>query len=615
MRFSPDHRLIDLMVGQLLYSSPDAAMRELVQNAEDACALQQVAAAQYTPRILIRYSKRENWVEVLDNGLGMNEETIQKSFAAVGANKENVAHIKELMEKAPDASQRQIGFFGVGILSCFGVAESVTTWTKMENNPGLAFSIPDYRSEFVVRDDVPIERGTRIQLQLKPNGPMQAEHVPAAAVRYARHAAHVQIEDVDSGEKHNVAESWHGADVAGAIRINDGNIRDGVCALHPNWNSTGAIPPPELILCNGGFLVKARDYALLPPEAIGYVGEVDVNPGGLTIQLNREGFVQDEKWQKLRSRLTAVYNHLILSRVDEWENTAFDELSLITDGHIERSVILLARGPTRSILIPDVLERLDRLLPRAVYMKIRGSEFALPMKSLLDKVGKEQTIYFTRTGEGPRQFQQTVSAAGASVQVTEVAQTEDLRAAHLQAKGALVIACRPRNYGYCLSESAQTLSVHDFDMLSQECQKRSVRLVHVNDATPEEVALAGAADSALFSELLGLGEPLKLIALDAGQNAVLRDFAGRLLNCNHPEVREVLRYLPEAVGNPVRRALLQTYMDLYSYQIESARQRTRQLLTMEDLSEQAQLTTGEFLREFLQSLLRPLIELPEKRDG
>jgi hypothetical protein len=53
-------------------------------------------------------------------------------------------------------------------------------------------------------------------------------------------------------------------------------------------------------------------------------------------------------------------------------------------------------------------------------------------------------------------------------------------------------------------------------------------------------------------------------------------------------------------------------MELHSFRLESARLRIKQLLTMPDLAEQAQLSTGEFLREFLRGILEPLIDLPEK---
>jgi hypothetical protein len=42
-------------------------------------------------------------------------------------------------------------------------------------------------------------------------------------------------------------------------------------------------------------------------------------------------------------------------------------------------------------------------------------------------------------------------------------------------------------------------------------------------------------------------------------------------------------------------------MDIQSYSLETARLRTKELLTMPDLSEQAQLSTGELLRAMLDS--------------
>jgi Histidine kinase-, DNA gyrase B-, and HSP90-like ATPase len=612
MRFKPDERLIDLMVGQLFYKSPEVAMRELLQNAEDACSLQRIKDVGFEPFILVRYSVNENWVEVIDNGLGMNREAIENSFAAIGASKENVSHIKELLARAVGDVGRQIAFFGVGILSCFGVAQSLAVKTKMDGQEGLSFDIIDHHQDFQDRADLPSERGTTLRLQLKINGPMRADQVSEAVARYARHAGYVQIENADSNERHPAREQWISNTLPGAIAIDDPGIRAGFLALQPGWNQAGSTLQSELLVCNGGFLVREREVNLLSPQAIGYTGEIDVKPNELTIQLNREGFVTDQKWQEMGRRLTATYNRLIRSKLDEWDQIAANEPEKVVGLGIEQGVIVLTRGPTRGILEPDINERLDRMLPSVVSVKVRGGQTPLPLTTLLARATESRVIYYTREDVGPRQFQQSVQQAGGNVQVTEVAQTEALRATHLQAKGALVLSCRPRNYTIMVGEANQNVSVHEADLLGQECQKLGIRFVEVNAATPEEVALTGAAESDLVSELLGLGEKLKLVPLDGFQDRVLRDYAGRLLNCRNPEIREILRFIPDAIGNPVRRVLLQIYMDLDSYRLEEARQKTRQLLTMADLADQAQLSTGDLLRSFLEDKLRPLVDPAEK---
>jgi hypothetical protein len=612
MRFKSADRLIDLMVGQLFYNSPDVVMRELLQNAEDACSLQKIKDANFEPMILVRYSPKDNWVEVADNGLGMNEEAIEKSFAAVGASKDSVSHIKDLLAKDAKSVGRQIAYFGVGILSCFGVADSLAVQTKMDDQSGLSFHILDYHQEFQKREDIPTERGTVLRLLLKANGPMRAEHVPNAVARYARHADHVQIQNADTGENHAVPEQWIAKNLGGAIAVEDPGIRAGYLALQPVWNQSGGNFQSELLICNGGFLVRDRELALLSPQAIGYSGEIDVKPNELTIQLNRDGFVTDQKWQDMGRRLTATYNELIRAKLSEWESLATNMPQNISGNGVEQGVLLLARGPTRGILDADVNQRVDALLPAVVSTKIRGEQLPVPLATLLNRAKERKVIYYIREDAGPRQFQQSLQQAGGTVQVTEVAQTEALRATHLQAKGALVLSCRSRNYTVPVGGNNQNVSVHEADLMSQECQKLGIRFVEVNAASPEEVALTGAPESALLSDLLGLGEELKLVALDGFQERVLRDFAGRLLNSRNPEIREILRFIPNAIGNPVRRLLLQIYMDLDSYRLGEAREKTRQLLTMRDLAEQAQLNTGELLHAFLEEKLRLLIDPIEK---
>jgi hypothetical protein len=607
MRFTPDSRLIDHMVGQLFYQSPDVAMRELLQNAEDACSLQLLNDGAFVPEITVRYSQAGNWVEVIDNGLGMNQETLDKSFTAIGASKDGVAHIRDLLAKSADS--RQIAFFGVGILSCFGVAENVVVRTKMDGSEGIAFRIPNHHSDFEPLTDAPAVRGTNIRLALKPSGPMNAGHVPDAVKRYARHASHLIVEDADTGVRGTLPEHWHGSDLAGVIEIPDPEIRKGFLALHSSWDqSPGSIPAPELVICNSGFLAKDRETELLPPDAIGYVGEIDIKPKGLTIQLNREGFVQDDKWQQMRTRLLGVYRNLMRAKIGEWERIVASEPERATTQGIDNAVLLLTRGPTRGVLDEEMNQRLDRLLPAVVRLTVRGKTRPIALSGLIEEGRRNGVVYFIREGEAPRQFQQSVQHGTGTVQVTEVAQTEQLRVSHLQAKGAIVVACRQRACSFVAGTTSRTVSWHEADLMSEQCGREGIRFANVNDATAEEVELTSEPQSALLSDLLGLGEPLKLIAIHGLEDRVLRDFTGRLLNCCNEEVREILRILPDAVGNPVRRLLLQIYMDLQSYRLDDARQRAKQLLTMPDLAEQAQLTTGRLLKEFLDEALRPLIE-------
>jgi hypothetical protein len=135
----------------------------------------------------------------------------------------------------------------------------------------------------------------------------------------------------------------------------------------------------------------------------------------------------------------------------------------------------------------------------------------------------------------------------------------------------------------------------------------------VRSASPDEVALTPLKESTLFAELLGLGDQLSLVDLPQAADRVIRDFnlSGRLLNCAHPEVREILASLPDAVGNPVRLALLRAYLDIDNFQLAAARATIKSLLTDATLSEAAQLKTGPLTRSYLVECLAALVKAPD----
>jgi hypothetical protein len=128
----------------------------------------------------------------------------------------------------------------------------------------------------------------------------------------------------------------------------------------------------------------------------------------------------------------------------------------------------------------------------------------------------------------------------------------------------------------------------------------------VKDAPAEDVDLGAAKEGMLISGLLGL-DTLNLVTLAGTQDRIVRDYAGRLVNCAHPEVREILAMLPDSVGNPVWRDLLQIYMDIDNYYVEKAQRTVKKLLVSKDLHEQAQIPTGRLLTEYLRVKLTPLL--------
>lgn len=115
-----------------LYSSPDVFIRELLQNAVDAITglkkrdQKDNNIAEYKGEITIEIEEKSKLV-FIDNGQGLTEEEIHQFLAIIGESSKRNLETKRI-------ESDYIGRFGIGLLSCFMVADEITMITKSCNS-------------------------------------------------------------------------------------------------------------------------------------------------------------------------------------------------------------------------------------------------------------------------------------------------------------------------------------------------------------------------------------------------------------------------------------------------------------------------------------------------
>ena len=142
LRFELDRtRIIGLLMGQQLYGERWPALRELYQNALDACryrhAAEQLAVREgrvrpanaYNGRITIRFGtdRGRRFVECIDNGVGMAERHVRQLFAYAGQRfvDSHEFHIDLARWEVAEINFYPNSRFGVGVLSYFMLAEEL----------------------------------------------------------------------------------------------------------------------------------------------------------------------------------------------------------------------------------------------------------------------------------------------------------------------------------------------------------------------------------------------------------------------------------------------------------------------------------------------------------
>ncbi len=153
------------VLGEHLYSTPTVALRELVQNAHDSCErrrLEDHDDPSFGPRVIVVADPGERTLSIEDSGAGLTADEVERYLATVGA-----GYTRTLRDREPEASKGLIGYFGLGFLSAFVVADRVEVWTCSYQAPELAWRFVSRDGQTYTLESAPSRPvGTRVTLSL-----------------------------------------------------------------------------------------------------------------------------------------------------------------------------------------------------------------------------------------------------------------------------------------------------------------------------------------------------------------------------------------------------------------------------------------------------------------
>jgi|GEM_PF-3140191 len=176
LKFELDqNNILQMLVGHTLYNDSSVVVRELVQNGLDAIKLQNEIECRDGIRktegkIIVSYKKETNILSFSDNGTGMTVYDIENYLLRVGSSKySSTAFQKE------HPGFVSISRFGIGILTCFLVADDIEIITcSSENGEANTIFFRNVDGKYLLKSmnkqELPehiSDHGTEIRLHLR----------------------------------------------------------------------------------------------------------------------------------------------------------------------------------------------------------------------------------------------------------------------------------------------------------------------------------------------------------------------------------------------------------------------------------------------------------------
>ncbi len=158
------------LIKKFLYSDHEIFLRELISNATDATLklkhLTSIGEAKVeygNPKIEVKINKENKTLHIIDQGLGMTAEEVEKYINQVA-----FSGAEEFLEKYKDTAKDSgiIGHFGLGFYSAFMVASEVEIITKSYKDAPAVKWTCDGSPEFTLEETDKTERGTEIILHI-----------------------------------------------------------------------------------------------------------------------------------------------------------------------------------------------------------------------------------------------------------------------------------------------------------------------------------------------------------------------------------------------------------------------------------------------------------------
>lgn len=166
-----------LLIAPLYGDDPSYGVRELVQNAVDACRIRLAIDSTYnkeTTHVRVDIDTEKKLFTIEDSGIGMTVDEIEKYFLTIGS---SINSSFEWQKTRDSEGIYRTGHFGIGVLAAFLLGNRITVETRnIKSEHGYMFTVSLQDSFFQIDKIYKPEYGTIIRIECEKSSINRLEY-------------------------------------------------------------------------------------------------------------------------------------------------------------------------------------------------------------------------------------------------------------------------------------------------------------------------------------------------------------------------------------------------------------------------------------------------------
>lgn len=394
-------KILRILMGTELYEKEEIFIRELIQNAYDACNYAKEfylkKSLTHEPKVIIRYNTEESTLEVEDNGSGINEEIFRNYVIKIGQ-----SYYQSKKFELENLDFKPISFFGIGILSCYMVSDSIEIESlRISNNHSetpIHYWLSLNKKYVVQRNSQKKNNGTIIRLKLRKefNEKLKLKgirNIVEENMNIYKYPIDIVEDEVSSRldrKSIEIPDEYHHFPNSGIVKIEDIKGLEGVVIFHRS-QLVGLIKSSRI--SQNGFVVIKSSFHKLKPEWIKFITlYINISePFHLQLKANRSNFIQNQEFYNLKEKL---FNFIVekFDKINREANIGIDVGNVnVISGHLGEYNFLI-NLPMFTAYIPSTKQSIE-ISFSSFQSLMKKRRIALVRKALSRKIKFNNPIF------------------------------------------------------------------------------------------------------------------------------------------------------------------------------------------------------------------------------